>query len=73
MKSQLILVFILAAFSNNVLANRSCEIIVHEKTPDCYVKQGKDGCLDIGNTKPECNAKGECVVKMPGCDKTTKY
>jgi hypothetical protein len=48
----------------------ACSITCYEKTPSCYVTQGKDGCLDISDKKPECN-DGKCVCKISGCEKTT--
>lgn len=72
MKRYTLLAVLLAVFNGGAFAGR-CEIIVHEKTPDCYVKQGEDGCLEIGNVKPECDDKGECVAKLPGCDETRQY
>lgn len=56
-----------------VFADDSCKIVVHEKTPDCYVTQDEEGCLDIGNEKPVCNDDGKCIAVLPGCDKKTEY
>lgn len=45
----------------------ACSVTCYEKTPTCYVTQGKDGCLDISNEKPDCT-KAACVCKLAGCE-----
>jgi hypothetical protein len=49
-----------------------CEIVCIEKTPECYVTQDKDGCLDISDKKP-VKKDGALICTLKGCETKTKY